>query len=276
MEAKVASSTASVLASTITLHSPFTVLPSSLLLAVMVHSPAFLAVTSPASLTVATVSSELLQVTSLTVALSGAIVTVKVSVSSTLSVLLAGDTVIPMTATLLPFAMTVISHLPVMLLPIVLAKMVHLPRRLAVTSPLMLTVAILASELLQITFSSLIAGSSVGVSETLASTSSVFVSGFMVMLFTSVYTSTSQTLVYPSCTPCLAAMLAVSLPLPSLSPLIRSPFPSFVSSLESTPSTLNVKVTFSVSSTPHFSNGSTSSLPTAKLKERGAMERPLV
>ena len=97
-------STATAFASTVTAQ--VAVLPPSLVFTVMVAEPAFTPVTTP-SATDATASSELLQLTLLSAASSGLTVAVSVTLSPSLMVTSTMSRLTPLTATLLPFTVTV-------------------------------------------------------------------------------------------------------------------------------------------------------------------------
>ena len=97
-------STATAFASTVTAQ--VAVLPPSVVVTVMVAEPAFTPVTTP-SATDATASSELLQLTLLSAASSGLTVAVSVTLSPSLMVTSTMSRLTPLTATLVPFTVTV-------------------------------------------------------------------------------------------------------------------------------------------------------------------------
>src|SRR4051812_45342482 len=115
------------------------VLPPSCVVTVMVALPPPTAVTSPDELTVATDALLVLHVTFLLVAFDGATVAVSCCVALTFSVADVGDTVTPVTATLV--VVTVIALVAVLPPSTVVTVMVALPADTPLTSPDELTVA---------------------------------------------------------------------------------------------------------------------------------------
>ena len=105
-------------------------------LAVMVAEPTLMAVTTPLS-TVATLESEVLQVTVLSVASTGLTVAVRVTVSPALSCALVLSSSTELTST--TFLLTVIVQVPDF--PPAEAVIVDMPSAMAVTSPVLDTVA---------------------------------------------------------------------------------------------------------------------------------------
>jgi hypothetical protein len=117
-------------------------------LTIIIAVPTLCAVTTP-STTVATVSSELVHANSLLVVLSGIIFAVNVTLSVALRVTAVLSNV-KLSATV---RSTVILHTALTLLPSVdFAVIFAVPTLCAVTTPLLDTLATLASELLQVTF----------------------------------------------------------------------------------------------------------------------------
>ena len=123
--------------------------PPSVVVTVIVALPWATPVTTPLELTVATVASLVLQLTLLSVALLGDTVAVNACVAPTATDALVGATVTPVTGTV--DVLTVIADEAVKPPSAVVAVMVAVPLPWAVTIPLVLTVATVASLVLQLT-----------------------------------------------------------------------------------------------------------------------------
>ena len=123
------------------------VLLPSTVAAVIVATPGFLANTLPLSSTNAILISEELQLIDLLSALPGVTVAVMVKLSPSVTVLLVGSTVMPVTDT--AFFCTVTAVVAVLPPSAVLAVIVALPACLPVTLPLLSTAATAASDELQ-------------------------------------------------------------------------------------------------------------------------------
>jgi hypothetical protein len=126
------------------------VLLPSTVVTVMVVVPAAMPVTKPLALTVAMPGRELVQVTFLLVALSGATVAVSCWVPFTATDADVGLTLTPVTAT--EPDVTVMVLVAVLLPSAVVTVMVAEPAEIPVTNPLALTVATAVLELDQVTF----------------------------------------------------------------------------------------------------------------------------
>ena len=125
------------------------VLFPSFVLQVIVACPAALPVTTPVDETVATLLLEELHVTDLLVALLGEMVLARLTVLPTLTDVLVGDTLMPVTATVA--ALTVTVDVAVLFPSFVLQVIVACPTAVPVTTPVEETVATLLFEELHVT-----------------------------------------------------------------------------------------------------------------------------